>query len=41
MSYSLGSPGGWHNTASITSITLTPGAGNFTIGSTFTLYGVQ
>jgi hypothetical protein len=32
--------GGWNNTAAITSIVLTPSAGNFVAGSTFTLYGL-
>ena len=31
----------WSNTAAITSITLTPGAGNFVQYSTFTLYGIS
>lgn len=31
--------GRWQNTVAITSITLFPGAGSFTAGSTFTLYG--
>jgi hypothetical protein len=34
------SGGGWNNAAAITSITITPSAGNFVAGSTFTLYGL-
>lgn len=32
--------GWWRSTAAITSITLTPGAGNFIAGSTFSLYAI-
>jgi hypothetical protein len=31
----------WRNTAAITSITLLKGTGDFTTGSTFTLYGIK
>jgi hypothetical protein len=31
----------WRNTAAITSIRLLPGSGNFSAGSTFTLYGIK
>lgn len=33
--------GSWHNTAALTSITLTSGSGNFIAGSVFTLYGIS
>ena len=31
----------WRNTNAITSVTLNNGAANFTVGSTFTLYGIK
>jgi hypothetical protein len=33
--------GAWHNTAAITSITFTLGAGNFSVGDTIVLYGLN
>lgn len=33
--------GAWNNTASISSITILPGAGNYIISSRFSLYGVR
>ena len=39
--YEAGTFGNWNSTAAITSITLTPSAGNFIAGSTVILYGLN
>ncbi len=39
--YAWFASGAWYNTAAISTITLVTETGNFTVGSTFTLYGVK